>query len=96
MSNFKQVSMILLTTIPELRFQHVNKSRRTIMGFVGVVDYLGSYGNWHAVIYWCFGQTVNPKNQGSGSSTGMLTSWCVDMIRTVRTVFGYQGMFKVQ
>jgi hypothetical protein len=56
--------VILLSRIVELRFQHVTKSRRTIVRFVGVFDYVGSDGNWRAVISWCFGQTVNPIQKG--------------------------------
>jgi hypothetical protein len=56
--------VILPSRIAKLRFQHVTKCRRAIMGFVGVFDYLGSYANWYAVIYWYSGQTVNPILKG--------------------------------
>jgi hypothetical protein len=56
--------VILLSRIAQLRFQNVTKRRRTIIGFVGVFDYLGSYGNRYSVIYRHFRQTVNPVLKG--------------------------------
>jgi len=84
------MTMVILCRTEQLRFLHVTKIIRALMGFVDVFDLLGTYAALVGSLISTFGTTYLSELQGSSSPIGMLTtSWWVVMGGKVRAVFGY-------